>query len=96
MRSENGGLPIASSNVSAMRALVKSSLRTQASGCSKAAIWAVHGSISTAVNAVLPTSGSGISAMNSPVPAPGSSTVPPPKPMRVTASQMARTMNSGV
>ncbi len=96
MRSLNGGLPIASSNVSAMRALVKSSLRTQASGCSSAAIRAVHGSISIAVALVLPTRLSGIKARNSPVPQPGSSTVPPAKPMRVTAPQMARTMYSGV
>ena len=96
MRSLNGGLPITSSNVSASRALVKSSFLTQASGCSSAAIPAVHGSISMAVNAVLPASASGISARNSPVPQPGSSTVPPAKPMRVTAPQMARTMYSGV
>ena len=96
VRSLNGGLPIARSKVSETFALVKSSWRTHASGCSSLAMRAVDGSISMAVTAVLAAAASGISARNRPVPQPGSRIVPPAKPMASTAFQTAWTMNSGV
>jgi len=56
----------------------------------------VVGSISTPVIADLAAIVSGIIARNSPEPQPGSSTLPPLKPSRARADQIARTMNSGV
>ena len=96
MRSLNGGLPTARSNISGSRALVKSSLRIHASGYSSLAMRAVVGSISMPVAADLAASFSGIIARNRPVPQPGSSTLPPLNPMPERAVQTARTMNSGV
>ncbi len=75
---------------------MKSSARIQASGNSFAAIRAVIASASMPVSAALAAAFSGTSARNRPVPQPGSSTLPPLKPMRVSASQIDRTMNSGV
>ena len=96
LRSENGGFPTARSNVSLSFALVKSSLRTHASGYSSFAMRAVVGSISIAVIVEPFATASGISARNRPVPQPGSSTRPPVNPIRSSARQIARTTNSGV
>jgi hypothetical protein len=76
--------------------LVKSSALIQASGKSSLTMRAVTGSASMPVSTVLAAAASGSMAMNRPVPQPGSSTRPPVKPMRVSARQIARTMNSGV
>ena len=57
---------------------------------------AVVGSISMPVAAEHAATFSGIIARNRPVPQPGSSTLPPAKPMRASAAHTARTMNSGV
>ena len=96
VRSLNGGLPTARSKLSGRRALVKSSPLIHASGWSSLAIRAVVGSISMPVAADRAATFSGIIARNRPVPQPGSSTLPPRKPMRPSAAHTARTMNSGV